>query len=712
MDAVDSLRGKTSPLQSWLLRIAVCVGFPAIFFITTERILYQLGINRIDPYVYAAYINDYTGTFERFGTTYYSARIAFIFPERALVALLGLEPGYLTYRFLALITAAGAVFAIARRYYGVATGVFVAAWLCFTPWLIRSLLWTHYDGIAVVYLLVVAAFILVPRRYRRGWHAAAGAALSLAVNCNFIVLAVGGVFLPSWLVLHHAESLKWKTSALACVVAGFVIGYAVLTFAFTLEFPGTTAFSADSAAIATAVALLKGGSAPWFIPLPTLVLHPLETRSVILIVPLVLLGLAIFLHFYGRHRSKIMKQDSFANAALLYLGSVLLLALTLHVALNHHWLATFFYNVYFFPASALVLISLAGNIEKKPQGTPTLYSGTILLAAVWCAASVAFSAKYEASLVYATAFFALSVVLVMIWAFRMTAVSVLGLLAVSFSPVLAPEHRVFAMAREARFEWDVYRGAIYLQRYINALVPKTQSIGFWYSNSELLMYSVQSMFLWEFTRVAPAPGRHPGMPVLDESTQSAMQRKNFVALISQSNVEQERAWEAIQQAKLPFHIISRSEYAGALWSFQITLLKRVPVQLGPLLFEIPLGRLVPAHGARIERSPDGLRLSTAGQWAYSLVAPLQADIRSGSNRKIVVRFDVEAHDGIVGLAIEDAQDSGKLYEVSVGAADEMQTIDVELPNMANAGRIIVRNHRDKSSSITLKSIRVYEKPTS
>jgi hypothetical protein len=291
----------------------------------------------------------------------------------------------------------------------------------------------------------------------------------------------------------------------------------------------------------------------------------------------------------------------------------------------------------------------------------------------------------------------------------MTAISVLGLLAVSFSPVLAPEHRVFATAREANFEWDVYRGAIYLQRYINSLVPKTQSIGFWYSNSELLMYSIQSMFLYEFTRVAPAPEGHPGMPLLDEYTQATMQRKNFVALISQSSLEQDRALQAIQQAKLPFHIISRSEYAGVLWSFQITLLKRVPAQLGPLLFEIPMSSLVTAHGARIERSPENLRLTTAGQWAYSLVAPLQVDIRSGTNGRVVVRFEVDVHEGIVGLAIEDAQDAGKLYEVGVGAADEVQAIDIELPNLANAGRVIVRNHRQTSSRITLKSIRIYEK---
>jgi hypothetical protein len=65
-------------------------------------------------------LHDYRGLLERFGRTYYSTRIAYIFPEKALASLLGTEGGYYALRFIALGSATAAVFAIGMRYYGYA----------------------------------------------------------------------------------------------------------------------------------------------------------------------------------------------------------------------------------------------------------------------------------------------------------------------------------------------------------------------------------------------------------------------------------------------------------------------------------------------------------------------------------------------------------------------------------------------------------------
>ncbi len=136
-------------------RLLLAIGFglccSAGLLLTASRHLNQAGY--LDPYVYAGYVHDYPALLARFGRTYFSTRIAYIYPERLLAHLLGLEGGYFALRFAALTAAVAAVFAVGLRFYGYAPAILAAVWLSFTPWLPRSLLWTYPDGLGIVYLL-------------------------------------------------------------------------------------------------------------------------------------------------------------------------------------------------------------------------------------------------------------------------------------------------------------------------------------------------------------------------------------------------------------------------------------------------------------------------------------------------------------------------------------------------------------------------------
>ena len=191
------------------LFLAIGVGLccSAGLLLTAGYTLKQLA--DIDPYVYAGYIHDYPGLLNRLGRTYYSTRIAYIYPERALSFLFGLEGGYFAFRLLALASAVAAVFAIGIRFGGYATAILAAVWLSFAPWLPRSLLWTYPDGIAVVYMLVGIAFLIVPTKRRLVYHVAAGAAFALAINCNLILLAFCGLLGPGWAFFYRREGIVW-----------------------------------------------------------------------------------------------------------------------------------------------------------------------------------------------------------------------------------------------------------------------------------------------------------------------------------------------------------------------------------------------------------------------------------------------------------------------------------------------------------------------
>src|SRR5262249_30433281 len=136
------------------------------------------------------------------------------------------------------VVAIGSVLAVGLRYYGLPTAVFVSAWVCLTPWLPAELLYTHYDGIAVVYTLLALALLLVPTRCRLTGHVAAGAAFGLAVNCTQVAAIMGAAFLPSWIVLNRACGARWMVQAALCVLGGFIFGYVAPILILEMEFPG------------------------------------------------------------------------------------------------------------------------------------------------------------------------------------------------------------------------------------------------------------------------------------------------------------------------------------------------------------------------------------------------------------------------------------------------------------------------------------------
>ena len=119
----------TVPSIEWYRsRVLLVIGFSlccsAGLLLTAGKEINQAAY--VDPYIYAGYIQDYPALLARFATTYYSERIAFIYPERLFSHLFGVEGGYLAFRFTALAAATAAVFAVGLRFYGYAPAVLAA----------------------------------------------------------------------------------------------------------------------------------------------------------------------------------------------------------------------------------------------------------------------------------------------------------------------------------------------------------------------------------------------------------------------------------------------------------------------------------------------------------------------------------------------------------------------------------------------------------
>jgi len=693
------------------LFLAIGVGLccSAGLLLTAGYTLNQLA--DIDPYVYAGYIHDYPGLLNRLGRTYYSTRIAYIYPERALSFLFGLEGGYFAFRLLALASAVAAVFAIGLRFAGCATAILAAVWLSFAPWLSRSLLWTYPDGIAVVYMLIGIASLIVPTKRRLAYHVAAGIAFALAINCNLILLAFCGLLGPGWAFFYRREGIVWLMLAVFCLAVGFFAAYLAMALLLYIQFPDH-GFFFEGVSIRMAFSLIGGEGEAWYKPLSSIIW---QGKNFTLLIPVtfVLAALSVVARpIIARMPTSV---TDFEVLVVSYLASIIGLSLILHFGFHDASLSLAYYISYFVPGSVLALVVLGGAIERRGHRMLVLVGAALILLG-WLAHPVLPHLKITESWYFWLAVAAVTVAAAAVL-HRIAAVSVVllagaVLLSSSLFQAASQFYDVRDSRSESKLEWDLYRGAIFLQQFVNAHVPPlARSIGFWYSNKDELPWamlnSIQSVYLWQITRVLPQSSDAPGMPVLDEQSRSGIAARHFVVLLGLSDAETNSGLAALDAADLSFREVSRTHFRGQLWGYTAVLIEMKSSGTTPalLLFNVPLARLeldpMAASDGSISLSPlgDGLLVITAArQWTNSLrvrLRPLLETVRGG----VVVRVRLQVVEGTVGVYVATRGNAVLNSEAVVDVTEQRgKEVYLKIPDVSAAEWLFIRNESPEGQS--------------
>ena len=681
----------------------------------------------LDPYIYAGYAHDYPSLLERFGPTYYSERIAFIYPERVFSDLFGLEGGYLALRLTALAVAVAAVFAIGIRFYSIATATLAAVWLSFTPWLPRSLLWTYPDGMAVVYLLVGIAFLLVPSARRLTGHVIAGVAFMLAINCNLTLLAISGLIVPGWFFFYRREGIGWIARAILAVAFGVFASYLALALIFYIKFPAYS-FSFELATFREAVSLLGGRGKNWFKPLATIIS---QDKNFTLLIPITFALAALLVTARGRITLRSEKgQADFVPLAASYLVCLVGFSLILHFGLSDGFLSA--YTVFFVPGCVLTLIALAGEVERHGGpilGAAAVYAGAGLILLWWLSYPIQPSLQIASSIYLWVILGAVTVVAAVVVATSQhaavaSAALVAGatLLSVSFYQNGFYQIRAVSSADQT-IEWDVYRGAMFLQQFVDASVPPKQSIGFWYTGDmELHLNSVQSAYLWDYTRVFPP--QSSGMPLLDAKVRSRiakgmlplMHPVTSLILLGVSDAEVDAGLAALEKSglRLSDAEVRRARFQGELWGYTATLVQMKSTQtIGPLLTDVqvaspdqrgeislPIENFRPINGGSVSFRRDELAFTTASTpWSYSLVEHLQSALET-VHGPVVLRIRLRVIDGVIGVAVSSRGNISNLIrrEDGIQASRDWQNISLYVSDPSVADLLIIQNESQSGAS--------------
>ncbi len=238
-----------------------CASLPAVVFLLAHSLIFQK--NSLDPYVYTSYIQDYSDLLARYGRTYYSTRIAHIFPAKFFHLFLGSDPGYLAYRYLQLLASSVATWGICRTFYSKSVAALCCVAMAFHPWFLVNVLTDHYAGSATVYLLVALYFLIAKPCRNALDYALAGAFFALAINCNFFLSFVCGAYFPALAVLvRERRKLIWGYFQ---ILAGFLLCYGVLLETLRRGTPQSSTFASSTMEMTSW--LLGGGGQNWFLSL-------------------------------------------------------------------------------------------------------------------------------------------------------------------------------------------------------------------------------------------------------------------------------------------------------------------------------------------------------------------------------------------------------------------------------------------------------------
>lgn len=484
----------------------------ALFLAYRVSPINQLGL--VDPWMYTGFVHNFTDLVDRYGLTYYAVRFGLILPHLVLAKALGPVAGYLAFCYVLYLLAGVPLYLLFRKHYSVEAGIFAYALLVSSVWLARTILWTHPDAAAVPYMLAAISLLLLDPARRAPAFFAIGFLFSLAANSNIFSITISGLSGAAYLILHAGNLRKRIAKDAAWMAAGFLTVFALGWIGY-LACTGTPDFLRPTRHMIRWG--FSGAGEVFRVPYSQIF------RTVDYVYLPIVLGAALVLSAVV-----VRKQDRIFAAAAGYFVAVVAFVSWWQFASRGVVLELFYYFSFLIPplliCAALVAVRLnlaRGNVSGKRW----------LLLSTLAVVSLPLLHVYgflDFSAIARQPYLAINgIVLGTIAAGRwVTIAAPLG--ALLFSTAMHAHWNVRDSARPGISVspyygvWGTTRGAgldaFRLAIKIADSMPKIREDGrpvlFWYSQLDPLINSLQSIYLWKYSRLHSTERSAPGLPQL------------------------------------------------------------------------------------------------------------------------------------------------------------------------------------------------------
>lgn len=517
----------------------------------------------IDPFVYTGYINNFTDLFQRYGLTYYGVRFGLILPSRFFTALMGPELGYLAFRYCLALLFGISLYAVAKRHLSFPVAIFTYIAALGSPYVARFIFWDHPDASGVPFLTAgICLFLLQPRRWK--WAAfASGCFMGLAVHSNFFTVALIGIFALTYAGVSWRFNRDFKRLSLQSLLA--VAGISLVTVAGILYYSRATGYSNILApTFSIASSLSSGGMRQWRAPGVNWTLNAFHV-----FVPawLALCCLSVAHGWKGSFERTAICSYGMAVAVFYYVHQFLMDSDTLQL---------FYYFSYAAPAIFLMTAVIVQSLWENAGRAKLLgiWIAGSLMVFPWLLFSLAGSIPYfhnptagvasaeEFAIIALGALFAAT--MAANGKFRgaqWVALVAMGIFCIAFetgfSTYSSAVGKRFTLrgADSQKMEWEVYRVA---EQLIQAVPKKAVTPGdilFWYDNRVgNPINSIQSTYLWGFSKLNTNPPEDPGLPVLSFGQTARLNNPQwrFLGLLCDSSNELEAGIAALRNHAIGF----------------------------------------------------------------------------------------------------------------------------------------------------------------
>lgn len=682
-----------------LLEILYILILPICVWSLYKIQLFNNGEGFLDPWIYLSYANNFEDLINRYGLPYYSIRFGLIFPLLVLIKIFGSEGGYYSFIYLYYLIVGIPFYLLFRKHYSINTAVFAYAFLISSLWLARTVLWTHPDASAVPYMMAGVCLIFIDPIYRKGNYFIIGILFGLAVNSNFFTISICGLSLFGYLGFHGKATLQRLPADFFWAILGFTVvnilgsfGYYVCCGTFniyqsTIDIVRWGLGGSGAHYKADNIDILKGAYVylPPFIVLAMLALYRIVPEN----------------------------KKSLFNGAVAYAISVLLFVYYWNFASIGVVLDYFYYFSYFIPSLficiVLIPIVLVETVKYKRILLNTALSILILVPLLFVHKIIAFT-YIEIKYFYAVLIILLIAILAGI-KFKITIPLAILLYVSVFNIFWMNGNHAFSIynfygaSNTLDLKW--YELSI---KFISAL-PKhkdTQKpIYFWYRNEDKLANSLQSTYLWGYSRIMDTSPETPGLPSLKGVNLDSLQQPASIVLFDHDSQKVEQGINEFQKQGLKFNIKSTNEICENEVCYTITVLnsngfesviekKWNSGELAPIRYDLTWNNA--GSGAVIEHDVSLMSVNTPPlPWNYAAVGSIVYS-EHPSKRPGVVRIEVSVSTTSAGIGFTGDNVSNFINRIEVLPEGESQELFFEFDNFEELKNIVVSSWGKAESS--------------
>ena len=521
----------------------------------------------LDPYVYTGYIHDFKDLLARYGLTYYSVRFGMIVPAQWFIQLLGPEGGYFAFRYVLALIAGIPLYYMVKRHFSQPVAILAVAGMLTSPYFARALLWDYPDAAGVPFLTGAICLFLLGQSPSLWRDALAGCCTAMAVNSNFFEVALIGIFGVIWLSfsLLFRRPLKELLKRVAGVaLGGFIIFFLGCVYYWHAIGRPTNIFAVTLGMMSS---LASGGARQW----RTAGLGWVA-KQIHVLMPIFLAVCCLLVSRWRRmtFTSWVVVSFGLTVTGFYYVEQFLL---------GSDILQLFYYFSYLLPAVFLMLAFLWQTLWERTRLGPTAFVGLGLAALLGPLIPAIWGGWTPPNLTVSQwlALGVLSAVVVFLAAreWRWPAVQdtlpwlALVMLGSIFTTGLANYTGLVRTGSSAKnVEMDVYRTALQFMHVVPKVAERPGGIMFWYNNRVgNSINSIQSTYLWGYSKINANPPEDPGLPHLGELQLKLLRdpQLRYLGLLGESEEELSQGLAALTQQAIGFktadyHVLGSGDY--------------------------------------------------------------------------------------------------------------------------------------------------------